>query len=249
MELFKKKKTTDEKFEDEKKMKAAVFIIRMYRNEKLNLPHTKSSIILLDQCDKIDPDHKLSERELVELLFQSEEVRNAVTSAFNEDNIVSDDVIREYIDKYYSLLRGVLSSPDPGVYDAYEYQSQQLISVLSLKKLDVFKTYLKSKMDGDPDCPYFVKKVYLDILQAPKTLPTEKDEKTAEEIMKMVCPGLKMHSPDVFRALVDSLKWRGGDELLKTLEQVKRTPPEKLHIRGRESCVFIETEHDVHYIG
>jgi len=249
MGLFKKKKSTDEKFEIEKRTKAAVFVIRMYRHEKLNLPPTKFSRILLDECDKIDPDHKLSERELVELLFQSEEVTNAVTSACNEDNIVSDDVIREYIDKYYSLLRNVLSSPDPGVYDAYEYQSQQLISVLSLTKLDVFRTYLKSKMDSDPDCPYFVKKVYLNMLQSPVSPPTETDEKTAEEIMKLVCPDLEKHSPDVLRALVDSLKWRGGAELLKTLEQVKRTPPEKRHIRGRESCVFIETEETVHYIG
>jgi hypothetical protein len=248
MGLFKKKKSTDEKFEDEKRTKAAVFVIRMYRHEKLNLPPTKFSRILLAECDKIDPDHKLSERELVELLFQSEEVINAVTSAFNEDNIVSDDVIREYIDKYYSLLRSVLSSPDPGVYDAYEYQSQQLISVLSSTKLDVFRTYLKSKMDSDPDCPYFVKKI-LNMLQSPVSPPTEKDEKTAEEIMKLVCPDLEKHSPDVLRALVDSLKWRGGAELLKTLEQVKRTPPEKRHIRGRESCVFIETEETVHYIG
>ena len=75
------------------------------------------------------------------------------------------------------------------------------------------------------------------------------EEKTAENIMRMACPGLEKDNKDVFRALVDSLKWRGSIELKRTLEAVEKTPPEKRKLRGRESCVFIETDETVHYVG
>ncbi|MDP3352670.1 MAG: hypothetical protein Q8S44_02900, partial [Flavobacteriaceae bacterium] len=168
--------------------------------------------------------------------------------AANEDTLITGDMIREYIDRYYVLLRDVLSSPDPKVWDAYEYQSQQLISVCSIQKIDLFRTYLASKMDSDPTCPYYVKKTFLNFLNI-KDVPTVNDEETAEEIMDLVCPDLKKHSEEVWRALVNSLKWRGGDTLKETLEQVKKTPKEKRHLRGRESCLFIETDEGVHYVG
>ena len=247
MKLF--KKSSDEKFEEEKKKRIAVQVIKLYRDEKLNIPHTKYSRIILDECDKIDPERKMSERELLDKLFQSDEVKKALIEAGNEDSLISDDAIRTYVDQYYAILREVITSPDPNAWDAYEYQSQQLISVLTLKKVDVFRDYLIKNMDEDPTCPYFIKKTLLANLMSPRIIPTEQDEKTAEEIMGMVCPDLKKHNPEVFRALVDSLKWRGTEELAKTLENVKNTPKEKRHLRGRESCVFIETEERVHYVG
>jgi len=60
---------------------------------------------------------------------------------------------------------------------------------------------------------------------------------------------LQKERPEVFRALVDSLKWRGQEDLQRTLSSVKKTAPDKRHIRGRESCVFIETDETVHYVG
>ena len=67
--------------------------------------------------------------------------------------------------------------------------------------------------------------------------------------MRMVCPDLEKGNKDVFRALVDSLKWRGSIELKRTLDAVEKTPSDKRKLRGRESCVFIETEDTVHYVG
>ncbi len=242
--------TTESKFNKEKLRNNIIFMIRIYRDSKIMPPETGYSKLLLEQCDKIDPEHKLSERELVDKLMENpDDVVNAINETLEGDNIVSDKVIKEYIDKYYDVLRGMLASPEPGMWDQYEYQSQQMISILSAKKIEVFKACLQEKMDSDPTCPYFLKKMFVNTIGGPQRLPTNNDEEIAEEIMDMVCPGLQNERPEVFRALVDSLKWRGQEDLQRTLSNVKKTAPEKRKLRGRESCVFIETDETVHYVG
>lgn len=257
MNIFKKNKTTEEKFEQEKKDRALMIIIRTFRNDKLDLPETPMSRAILKACNQIDPDHKMPERELIQKLKEGKagsELLASLNSSAGE--VLDDNTIKAFAEKYYKNLREVLSSPDPNAWDAWEYQSQQTISVLSLKNINVFKDHMKHIMDTDKSCPFYVKKVFNDLLSGPRdtegrayTGPTGEEEKTAEKIMRMVCPGLEKGNKDVFRALVDSLKWRGHVELKRTLEAVEKTPPGKRTLRGRESCVFIETEDTVHYVG
>lgn len=257
MNLFKKNKNTDEKFEQEKKERALITIIRMFRNDKLNLPETDLSRAIIGFCDQIDPDHKMPERELIQKLREREDISEFLASInANDGEVLDDNTIKAYAEKYYKVLREVLSSPDPAAWDAWEYQSQQTVSVLSLKNINVFKDHLNYIMDTDKSCPFYVKKVFNELLAVPRdaegkasTGPTGDEEKTAEKIMRMVCPGLENGNKDVFRALVDSLKWRGSIELKRTLDAVEKTPPEKRKLRGRESCVFIETDERVHYVG
>jgi hypothetical protein len=255
MNLFNKKKTTEEKFEREKKERALITIIRMFRNDKLKLPETDLSRAMIRFCDQIDPDHKMPERELIQKLQEREDISQFFVS-INDGEVLDEITIKAYAEKYYTCLREVLSSPDPKAWDAWEYQSQQAISILSLKSINIFKDYLKDIMDTDKSCPYYVKKVFNELLLVPRdaegkasTGPTKEEEKTAEVIMRTVCPELEKSNKDVFRALVDSLKWRGSLELKRTLEAVEKTPPDKRKLRGRESCVFIETEDTVHYVG
>lgn len=262
MNLFKNKKTTDEKFEQEKKERALITIIRLFRNDKLKLPETELSRAMIGFCDQIDPDHKMPERELIQKLQEREDISQYFAS-INEGEVLDDDTIKAYAEKYYTLLREVLSSPDPKSWDAWEYQSQQAISILSLNNINIFKDHIKCIMDADESCPFYVKKVFNELLcvSVPRGVddkgrptlvsmgPTKEEEKTAELIMRMVCPSLEKSNKDVFRALVDSLKWRGGTELKRTLEAVEKTPPDKRKLRGRESCVFIETEDTVTYVG
>ncbi len=255
MDIFNKKKTTDEKFEQEKKERALTIIIRMFRNDKLNLPETDMSRALIGFCDQIDPGHKMPERELIQKLGEREDVSEFLAS-INDGEVLDDNTIKAYAEKYYKVLREVLSSPDPNAWDAWEYQSQQTISILSLKNINIFKEHLKNIMDTDISCPFYVKKVFNELLLVPRTAdgrastgPTGDEEKTAEKIMRMVCPGLEKGNKDVFRALVDSLKWRGSIELARTLQAVEKTPSDKRKLRGRESCLFIETEDTVHYVG
>jgi len=257
MNLFKKNKNTDEKFEQEKKDRALITIIRLFRNDKLKLPETDLSRAMVGFCDQIDPDHKMPERELIQKLKEREDILEYLASINDSGGEVLDDnTIKVYAEKYYTLLREVLSSPDPAAWDAWEYQSQQTISILSLKNINVFKEHIKHIMETDESCPFYVKKVFNELLLVPRdaegkasTGPSREEEKTAEEIMGMVCPGLQKERPEVFRALVDSLKWRGQEDLQRTLSSVKKTAPDKRHIRGRESCVFIETDETVHYVG
>lgn len=248
MNLFKKTKTTDEKFEENKKRDAILLLLRVYRDDKFKLPHTDAGDKLLEICNRIDPDKKLSEEQLLDAITADDSAQEFLRM-LNMDTVLPDDVLKAYAEKYYESLLGVLQSPDPKAWDTHEFQSQQLVSVLSLKNFERFKAYLKESMDADPKCPYFIKSKLLDLLNPPKSLPTKEDEKIAEKIMSLVCVGLRKSEPEVFRALVDSLKWRGADYLQKTLAAVERTPPEKRKLKGRESCVFIETEETVHYVG
>ena len=252
MKLF---KNTEEKFEQERRERALTVIIRMFRNDKLKLPETDLSRAMIGFCDQIDPEHKMPERELIQKLMAREDILEFLSS-INDGEVLDESTIKAYAEKYYSLLREVLSSPDPKAWDAWEYQSQQAISILSLKNFSTFRDILRELMDADKSCPYYVKKTFSDLLAVPRdgegkapTGPTKDDEKVAEEIMLLVCPGLKKSNKDVYRALVDSLKWRGPIELKRTLEAVEKTPPEKRKLRGRESCVFIETDETVHYVG
>lgn len=249
------KKSTDEKFEQEKKIRALTTLIRMFRDDKLKLPETDLSRALIGFCTQIDPDHKMPERELVQKLSEREDVAEYLRTV-REDSVLDEATIKAYAEKYYSVLREVISSPDPKAWDMWEFQSQQTISVLSLNNFNVFRDHLKNTMDSDETCPFFIKKTFIEMLATPRdekgrasTGATEEEEKTAEKIMRMVCPGLEKSNKDVFRALVDSLKWRGTIELQRTLEAVHKTPPEKRKLRGRESCVFIETDETVHYVG
>lgn len=242
------KKSTDEKFEEEKKRIVILTLLRMYRDDKFKIPRTEAGDKLVELCNRLDPDKKMSEERLLALLINSGEMQEFLKT-MDTDNVLPDDCIKAYVEKYYASLIEVLHSPDSSAWDTHEFQSQQLISVLSLKGFNKFKVFLKQVMDADPKCPWFVKNQLLNLVLAPKNLPTPEDEDTAEKIMSMVCPGLKKSNPEVFRALVDSMKWRGKENLEKTLDAVRKTPPEKRKIRGRESCVFIETEDNVHYIG
>lgn len=260
MNIFKKNKTTEEKYEQEKRERALITIIRMFRNDKLKLPDLSRAMIGF--CDQIDPNHEMPERELIQKLQEREDILQYLTSV-GDGEVLDDDTARAFAEKYYTLLKEVLSSPDPKAWDAWEYQSQQAISILSLKNINVFKDHLSHMMESDATCPYYVKRVFNELLFAQKfvgidekgrmvhvhTGPTREEEKTAEKIMRLVCPDLERSNKDVFRALVDSLKWRGSLELKRTMEAVEKTPPEKRKLRGRESCVFIETDETVHYVG
>lgn len=248
MGLFERKKTTDEKFEDDKKRKAIMTLLRIYRDDKFKIPRTEAGDKLIELCNILDPDKKLSEEQLISRLIDSDEIQE-VLKTLDTDNVLPDDCIKDYAEKYYASLIDIMQSPDSKAWDTHEFQSQQFISVMSLKNFNKFRDFLKQAMDADPKCPWFIKTQLMSLIMQPKNLPTKDDEETAEEIMNMVCTGLKMHSPEVFRALVDSLKWRGKNDLQRTLEAVKKTPPEKRKLKGRESCVFIESEDNVHYVG
>ncbi len=261
---FKKKITTEEKFEQEKKERALTTIIRIFRNDKLKVPETDLSRAMIGFCNQIDPDRTMPERELIQKLQEREDILQFLASINNGLEVLDDNTVKAYAEKYYTLLREVLSSPDPKAWDAWEYQSQQTITILSLKNINVFKDHLNCIMDADKSCPFYVKKFMNELLYVgPKTVdvegkrspvpvsvgPTKEEEKTAEKIMRMVCPELEKSNKYVFRALVDSLKWRGPLDLKRTLEAVEKTPPNKRKLRGRESCVFIETDETVHYVG
>lgn len=241
-------KSTDEKFDEDKKRKVILMLLRIYRDDKFKILRTETWEILVGLCNRLDPDKKMSEEQLLAHLLVSDEVQEFLKT-LDTDNVLTDECIKDYAKKYYESLMAVLQSPDPGAWDTHEFQSQQLNSVLSLNNARKFSDFVKQEMDADPECPWFVKTQLLNLLMAPKNVPTKYDEDIAEEIMSMVCVGLKKGSPEVHRALVDSLKWRGTKDLQKTLEAVKKTPQEKRKLRGRESCVFIETEEAVHYVG
>lgn len=59
MELFNKKKSTDEKFEEDKKRKAILTLLRVYRDDKFKIPRTDAGDKLIELCNRLDPDKKI----------------------------------------------------------------------------------------------------------------------------------------------------------------------------------------------
>lgn len=251
MGLFNKKKTTEEKFKSDKKRKIISSIIRMYRDDKFKLPQTEISARLIELCNKIDPDKTMSQEKLIDIIQDSDIVKEFNDTLENDAFLFPDYVIKDYAEKYYASMFAAMTSPDSQAWDKHEFQSQQLVSVLSSINFDRFRTHLENAMDKDPKCPWVMKHRFMDLLHfnEPRKSPTPDEENIAEKIMRMVCSNLEETNPTVFRALVDSLKWRGSEELIKTLAAVEKTPPEKRKLKGRESCVFIESEDTVHYVG
>jgi hypothetical protein len=224
----------------------------MYRNAKLDLPQNQFSIELVRIANEVDPNNTMPARELVDKVLEDGKLismANALPSLS-----LPDEVIRDYAKEFYELTKAALYAKTSKELDAIEYQSQQMQSLLLSADNQKFIAKLGECVDKDKDAPYFLKKFLNKIILAEplggeKKEPSDEEELLAEKIIDLTCPRLDKKYPIVFRALVDSFKWRGKDELESTLNSIERTPPERRKLRGRESCLFIETDDRVHYIG
>jgi len=79
--------------------------------------------------------------------------------SINEGEVLDEGTVKAYAERYYSLLRKVLLSSEPNAWNAWEYQSQQLISVMSPKNFTTFRDYLINIIDTDDTCDPYVKKI------------------------------------------------------------------------------------------
>jgi len=261
MGLFKRKKSKKvamaimivpekDKWEEEKTKRAIMLIVSMYRNSKIVLPIGEEGRIIMDEVKKIDPDNKKSLRDIVETLINNPEVRIRI-EGFKNPNIIDNETLCGLAREHYGRLKTCLSDTTPQAWDEMEYASQQVITALHKDNVEIFFKEIQKQMDIDPGCPFLLKKIFqmFPVEEDKPKFPTNEEEKLAEKIMNMVDDDLKDVKPDVYRALVDSLKWRGVDELKRTYDAVKETPKKERKIRGRESCIFIESKDSVHYVG
>jgi hypothetical protein len=243
---------TTSKFEREKMKRILRTYLFMYRNAKLDLPQNQFSIELVRIANEIDPNNTMPARELIDKVLEDGKLismANALPSLS-----LPDDVIRDYAKEFYELTKAALYAKTSKELDALEYQSQQMQSLMLSADNQKFIAMLGKCVDEDKDAPYILKKFLNKILLAEplggeKKEPSDEEELLAEKIIDLTCPKLDKKYPIVFRALVDSFKWRGKDELESTLKSIERTPPERRKLRGRESCLFIETDDRVHYVG
>jgi len=77
----------------------------------------------------------------------------------NEYEALDEGTIKAYAERYYNLLRKVLLLPEPNAWNAWEYQSQQLISVMSSKNFTTFRNYLINIIDADDTLDSYVKEI------------------------------------------------------------------------------------------
>jgi len=245
--------STESKFEKEKVKNAICTVIHIYRNNKLNLPMGKEAEFLLAKVKEIDPEQKLSEREIVDKILADDNLRMEFIKELDKSggNPISDEVLRKYAEEHYRILRNTMADPTPKSWDAQDYHTQQMLSIVNKDNAEKYFKIIMEIMDNDPTCPFFIKKSFKAFPFEPEKtkIPTKEDEELAEKIISAVNPKVERKTPDVYRALVDAIKWRGKEELEKTYKAVMKTPKEKRKLRGRESCLFIESDEGVHYIG
>lgn len=230
-------------------MSALRSALQLYRDSKLKLPETKFSTAFLKAVNEIDPNNQLSAREICEKLKANPDVLKELQ--LNDSALLSETMLRDYAETYFQAQKKLLADTTAEGYDMFEYQTQQLISVMGVNNLPKFIACVQELADKDGTCPYVLKKsvgnlVSLVVKTPP---PTSEQERLAERIITLVDPSLEGTKPEVFRALVDSLKWQKMEDLKRTHKAVIKTPPEKRHIKGRESCIFIESADSAHYIG
>ena len=256
----------DAKFEEEKKQGAIRRILHLYRDTKIILPRNKFADGIEKLVQRIDPHNTMSERELVKkIVLASPEFMDGIWDALQTGTFVSEPDLKKYAEQYHKLLKSSITDTTAATWDAIEYFQQQLMSILNLSNVGKFSALVKQLIDEDPKCPYVVKKFWETIAalqeKAQAKIPTDQQEKLAEEIMGLVDEKLEKDRPDIFRALVNSLKWRPQAELDSTLASVKKTPLKtrktgwlkrtkgRGNIRGRESCIFIEHADGIQYVG
>jgi len=244
-------KGTDQKWSEEKLSQTMRTLIWLYRNSKFNLPQPPHIKELMAVVEEMDPKKAMSELEISRAILKDPSKMEKFIVYFKKDTLLTEEVLDSYARSWYELFRKVLISTDPAAWDATEFQGQQIASVISLKQAEGLFKKVRGIAEGDPTCPFILKKLILQFLTTPSEpkTPTEEDEATAEEIIGVLKPDLKNKDIEIYRALVDSLKWRGKKELTRTLAAVKKTPEERRKIRGRESCIFIESDEGVHYVG
>ena len=244
-------KNTDEKWVQEKLGHTLKTLIWMNRNSQWKVPETPISKELMGWVQEVDPEGKMSELELSRQFLKDTPRMGKFMEMFKKDQLISEEVLDKYAQEWYNNIKKCLSSTSAAEWDAAEYQGQQIAAVVSVNQAEALFKKVRTIMEADAACPFILRKLIFGFLTRPTAVPTptEEDEDTADKIIGLIKPELKKSDPDIYRALVDSLKWRGKKELTRTLAAVTKTPKERRKIRGRESCIFIESDEGVHYVG
>lgn len=155
--------------------------------------------------------------------------------------------VDKLVNEWKTVVTGLAVAHDKDEADRYEAAIEKcLVPILAapIKQVREFYPKLLKALKDDPKVPFLVWRSYeIWVGQILSKAPDEavKQLKTdlAKQITEMVEQDVKDQIPE---ALMRALQWRSGD----TLEEVKAAVEEtkkngdKVRLRGRESCLFME---------
>lgn len=154
--------------------------------------------------------------------------------------------VPKMIEMWREVVVGLALAHDKDEADRFEAQVNQLLTPIlaaPIKQVREFAYQLADVLESDRQVPLLVHKAFRMWVDQMKGMPDEgiKVLKTdlAQEIVNMVEDDAKRDLP---AAMVRALQWRSPEQLGKVKEVVQREKEagRPVHLRGRESCLFLE---------
>jgi hypothetical protein len=149
--------------------------------------------------------------------------------------------------EWTAIIRGLSTAHDKESLDRAEFDMDEHLTPLltaPVKQIREFYTELVTALKNDPTIPFFVWAWFESwgkvILQnAPDSDVKQLKTALAAEIAELVEEDVK---PDLRKAIEGALKWRSEE----SLEKIKTTVQKggKARMVGKESCLFLEVEHE-----
>ena len=151
------------------------------------------------------------------------------------------------VEEWMRMIVGLAVAHDKDEADRYEAavdKCLQPILAAPIKQIREFYPKLLARMKNDPAVPFLVWRSYeVWIDQVLSKAPDEEIKvlkvELAKEIADLVEGDVREQLPE---ALMRALQWRSPGQLSKVKEAVMeaQTKGEKVRLRGRESCLFME---------
>lgn len=162
--------------------------------------------------------------------------------------------VDKVVERWREVVVGLVTAHDKDEADRQEAAIDDCLTpILSapIKQVREFYPKLLAALKGDKDVPFLVWRsfeIWVDMIISKASDEEIKELKTAlaKEIVELVEPDVRDQIP---QAMVRALQWRSAETLEEVKQVVERehAAGQKVRLKGRESCLFIEaggTEHD-----
>ncbi len=151
--------------------------------------------------------------------------------------------------EWTAIIRGLSTAHDKESLDRAEFDMDEHLTPLltaPIKQIREFYSELVESLKSDPTIPFFVWAWFeswgeVILKSAPDGDIKELKTSLAAEIAELVEEDVK---PDLRKAIEGALKWRTEGSLLKIKDSLGKGG--KARMVGKESCLFLEVEHEDH---
>jgi hypothetical protein len=150
------------------------------------------------------------------------------------------------VSRWHEMIAGLATAHDKDEADRIESSIEECLSPIltaPVRQLREFAPKLLESLKADRAVPFLVWRAYEVWAEQMKAAPDEDvislKTEIAKDIVTMVEADCKSQLPD---AMVRALQWRSPAKLeeVRTVVRAEKAAGRPVHLRGRESCLFLE---------